>query len=193
MFRGVIFDLDGTITVNNLDFAAIRQEIGLSGGQPILEYMDTVPPQERARVSEILERHERQAAETAELNDGATELLLHLARKGIKTALLTRNSRGSARVVMDRHGLAFDLVVAREDAEPKPSPQPVLLIADRLGLGPQDMLVVGDYKFDIMSGQAAGAKTALLLVRPMPDDVAPDYVIDSLHELIPIVDGQDGS
>jgi len=190
MFRGVIFDLDGTITVNNLDFAVIRQEIGLAGGQPILEYMDTAPPEEQARVSEILERHERQAAETAELNDGATELLLHLARKGIKTALLTRNSRGSARVVMDRHGLAFDLVVAREDAEPKPSPQPVLLIADRLGMPPQDMLMVGDYKFDIMSGQAAGAKTALLLVRPMPDDVIPDYVIDSLHEIIPIVDGQ---
>ena len=47
--------------------------------------------------------------------------------------------------------------------------------------------MVGDYKYDIMSGQAAGAKTALLLVRPMPDDVSPDYVIDSLEELIPII------
>ena len=189
MFRGVFFDLDGTITVNNLDFGAIRAEIGTQSREPILEYMDRVSPEERARANSILEAHERRAAETAELNEGAKSVLSHIADKGIKTALLTRNSRESAQVVMARHGLEFDSVVAREDAEPKPSPQPVLLIAEKLGLPPHSLLVVGDYKYDIISGQAAGAKTALLVIRPVPDDISPDYVIHSLTELIPIVDG----
>lgn len=192
MFSGVVFDLDGTITVNNLDFRAIRREIGMETPEPILEYMERVTPDEKARINRILEAHERRAAQTADLNDGAKHVLSHLALKGIKTALLTRNSRESAQVVMERHGLEFNWTVAREDAEPKPSPQPVLLIAEKLGLAPQSLLVVGDYKYDIMSGKAAGAKTALLVVRPMTDDISPDYVIHSLMELIPIVDGTGG-
>ena len=187
MFDAVVFDLDGTITVNNLDFAAIKQEIGM-GPQPILEYMETVSPEERDRINTILEKHERRAAETAVLNDGVHAVLAHIADKGLKTALLTRNSRASARVVMERQGLSFDLVVAREDAEPKPSPQPVHFIAEKLGVATDRMLMVGDYKYDIMSGQAAGAKTALLLVRPKTDEVSPDYSIHSLEELIGILD-----
>lgn len=189
MFTGVVFDLDGTITKNNLDFGAIRREIGMDSPEPILEYMEKVSPDEKARIDAILDAHEGHAAATAELNDGAKETLCFIAERGLRTALLTRNSRESARVVMERYGLHFDVVVAREDAEPKPSPQPVLFIAEQLGLPPGELLMVGDYKFDIMSGQAAGSKTALLLVRPMPDDVTPDYVIESLHELTSILDG----
>ena len=189
MFTGVVFDLDGTITKNNLDFGAIRRAIGMDSPEPILEYMEKVSPDEKARIDGILDAHERHAAETAELNDGVEETLAFIAEKGLKTALLTRNSRESARVVMERYRLQFDVVVAREDAEPKPSPQPVLFIAEQLGLSPDELLMVGDYKFDIMSGQAAGSKTALLLVRPMPDDVTPDYVIKSLRELTSILDG----
>ncbi len=193
MFDGVIFDLDGTLTVNNLDFGEIRREIGMTDSTPILEYMEMVGPEEQNRIRGILEKHERRAAETAELNEGAKQVLGHIAAEGLKTALLTRNSQESADTVMRRHGLAFDVVIARDDAEPKPSPQPVLLIAERLGVAAERLLMVGDYKFDIMSGQAAGCKTALLLVRPVPDEIAPDYVIDSLHELIPILsDGHAG-
>ena len=190
MFAGVVFDLDGTITVNNLDFAEIRREIGLESSHPILEYRETAPPQEQAHIDAILEKHERRAAETADLNHGAKHVLDHIAGMGLKTALLTRNSRASADTVMRRHELHFDMVVAREDAEPKPSPQPVLLIAEQLGIAPDRLLMVGDYKFDIMSGQAAGSKTALLLVRPMSDEVTPDYVIESLGELVPILNGE---
>ena len=190
MFAGVIFDLDGTITINNLDFGAMRREMGIDDGRPILEYMAAASPEEQARINCILDEHERHAAETAELNEGAKEVLHAIGRQGLKTALLTRNSRASADTVMSRHGLRFDVVVARDDAEPKPSPQPVLMIAEQLGLSPSEMLMVGDYKFDIMSGQAAGSKTALFLVREPTDEVVPDYTIRSLRELIPILSGQ---
>jgi len=187
MFDGVVFDLDGTLTVSKLDFGAMRREIGMPDGMPILEYRETVSPAQQARIDEVLDQHERLEAETAPLRDGATELLSTIADMGLKTALLTRNSRASAATVIDRHRLSFDMIVAREDAEPKPSPQPVLLIADQLGIAPERLLMVGDYKFDIFSGQAAGSRTALLLVKPMPDDVNPDYAINSLLELIPIL------
>ena len=40
--RGVIFDLDGTLTVPTLDFDAIRADIGAGDG-PILEYLQGLP------------------------------------------------------------------------------------------------------------------------------------------------------
>jgi phosphoglycolate phosphatase-like HAD superfamily hydrolase len=35
--RGVVFDLDGTLVSQELDFEAIRREIGLPTGTPLLE------------------------------------------------------------------------------------------------------------------------------------------------------------
>ena len=47
--RAVIFDMDGTLTKPCLDFDAIRAEMGLSG-EPILEAMARMTPDERARI-----------------------------------------------------------------------------------------------------------------------------------------------
>ena len=65
-----IFDMDGTLTKPQLDFDRIRQEIGLDG-VPILEAMEAMSPEERARTEAILHRHEAEAAATSELQLGA--------------------------------------------------------------------------------------------------------------------------
>ena len=58
-------------------------------------------------------------------------------------------------------------------------------IAAALGLMPEQLLVVGDYVFDIESGRAAGAVTALLKTNkhavPMPP---PDLVLEELVDLL---------
>ena len=38
-----IFDLDGTLTIAVHDFDAIRDELGLPAGEPILEAMSKLP------------------------------------------------------------------------------------------------------------------------------------------------------
>ena len=38
--RGVVFDLDGTLVVQELDFDAMRREIGLPPGTPLLEALE---------------------------------------------------------------------------------------------------------------------------------------------------------
>lgn len=190
MIRAVVFDLDNTIVKSNLDFAAIKREIGMPP-VPILEYMATVSETEQARIHEILDRHERKAAEECHLNEGARELLDYLRSRGIPATLLTRNSRRSADTACRRHGVHFDVIVAREDSAPKPSPEPVRLTARKLGLEPRDLLVVGDYKYDIESGRAAGAQTALLTNGKKPGfDVAADFTVGTLPELIPLIEAQ---
>lgn len=185
-FRLVIFDLDGTITRPFLDFGRIRAEIGLP--EPLLEHMMELPPgPRRERAFAILERHEDEAAERSELSEGALEILDFLRRRGIRTGLVTRNSRRSVSKVLGKHGLSFDVVVTREDAPVKPRPDPLRLICDRLGIPPAEAIMVGDYRYDIQAGRAAGLRTALLLAggRRPPDleEMRPDHILGRLDEL----------
>lgn len=192
MIQGIIFDMDGTLTKPNMDFGALVSEIGVVLSEPVLEYMERVDEKERVRVNSILERFEGQAAKDAELNDGARDLLDFIVKKGKKTALLTRNSRLSVNTVLRKHNLKFDCIVSREDAKPKPSPDPVLLIGRKLGIKPKHLLIVGDYKFDVLCGKAAGAKTALLYNHQEYDaGVVPDFKLMSLKDLIPILEGNE--
>ncbi|MFQ5957223.1 MAG: HAD family hydrolase [Candidatus Brocadiales bacterium] len=186
--KGIIFDMDGTITHANVDLVAVNKEVGVPDNEPILEYIEEVDEPRRTEALKILEKYEARAAETSRLNEGVVEVLKHLKEKGIKTALLTRNSRRSVEILLNRHKLHFDVVVTREDAPPKPSPFPVKLISEKLGISPKDLLVVGDVHFDIFAGKAAGTKAALLCESRKLGVVeqSADYRLDKLSELIDI-------
>jgi HAD superfamily hydrolase (TIGR01509 family) len=160
--RGVIFDMDGTLVVSDLDFQLIRAEAGVPDEMAILEYLASADSPRRETVRRVLLRHERRAARTCRLVPGAQNVLNALRGSGYRLALLTRNSRESVDHVLSRFELEFDVTVSREDATPKPAPDPVLKIAKRFQLPASDLLVVGDYLFDVEAGRAAGARTALL-------------------------------
>ncbi len=187
MIELVIFDLDGTLVDSELDFDRIRREIGMDGGS-VLEYIETADEAERERANAIVRKHEQRAAETCVLADGAVEILDSLRRSGVKVGLLTRNSRMSVETVMRRYGLEFDAVVAREDAAPKPSPEPVLLICRDLGIPPSATMVVGDYVFDVEAGRRAGA-VSVFLKTPKHGHIETesDYEVRTLAEVAGIV------
>lgn len=162
----VIFDLDGTLLEAMVDFAAIRAEIGLPAATPILEAMDALSDPERERARAVLDRHEAEAAERSRLMPGAAGLLDHLSRRGIKVAVLTRNSRASVDLAIRRHGLAVDASVTRDEHPPKPSPDGVRHLMALCGASSGGTIVVGDYRFDIEAGLAAGVRTIALVSQP---------------------------
>ncbi len=185
MAGAIIFDLDGTLTVPALDFDAIRGELGLEK-QPLLEAMERMDGVRRAQALALLERHERDAAHNSVLQDGAVEMLNELRRRGHPLAILTRNARRWVQVVLDKHGLRFDAIRCRDDGAIKPSAEPVLALCRELDRSPQESWLVGDYLFDIQSGQAAGCTTVLMLgdrARPDYADLA-DHAIRRLPELL---------
>lgn len=179
---GVIFDLDGTLVDSGLDFAAIRREMGL-GPDPILEAMEKVPPERRRECDEILMRHEQEGANRATLIHGAIEWLTFLDEESIPRAIFTRNSRPIVDVTLDRCGVTFEHVMAREDAPPKPDPTAIRQLCEQWRVDARDVLIVGDYVYDILAGHAAGAPTALLTHgRTLAFERMADYVWETLME-----------
>src|SRR5262249_5090298 len=123
--RGVIFDLDGTLVDSGLDFDLMRQEMQLPPGMFILEAMSQLAEPRASQCREILAGREWQGAERATLMPGVVEFLAQLEQRGVRRAVLTRNSREIALATLKRLGLSFDPVVAREDAPAKPDPTAV--------------------------------------------------------------------
>jgi HAD superfamily hydrolase (TIGR01509 family) len=159
--RYLIFDLDGTLVDSGLDFDAMRAEMGLPRGAPILETLATMPPQAARRCWEIVERHELAGAERAVPFPGVVDCLETLAARGVRLAVLTRNSRVVAEAMLRRVPFAFDRVVTREDGPIKPDPQAVLNLCAHWGASPRATAIVGDSRYDLETGRRAGVFNVL--------------------------------
>lgn len=189
--RAVIFDLDGTITEPFFDFDAIREEIGMApDAGPILEAMVTMTPQQRRRTEEILKKHEDLAVEQSTLNPTARETLHALSQRGIRIGILTRNTKENAVAVSSRHGLCFDAVVDRQAGPVKPDPFGVLHLCQIFRIQPRQALVVGDFLFDLLCANTAGASSVLLLHDGRNEHFREHavYTIRRLDEVVQIVD-----
>lgn len=194
--KGVVFDFDGTLTrPGTLDFPAIKQELGCPREEPILEFIQRHPEEARAALLSMLDEHEMRAAALARPNRGAEKCLRTLKRHGVRFGILTRNSLQSVstslRVFRRINAEDFAAIVTREDSLPKPHPDGVWTAARAMGTPPEWLLVVGDYRFDIIAGKKAGAKTALLTngkASPMEaGDPCPDYVCGSFDDVLEIL------
>jgi HAD superfamily hydrolase (TIGR01509 family) len=196
--RGVLFDFDGTLTFPGaIDFAAIKEELRCPPDMPILEYLDTVSLAEQAPLLAILEAREEAAAQASLPNTGAEALLSALKIKGLPVGIITRNSMPSVRAALEKFTLItvqdFAAVITREKSLPKPHPQGVYHAAQHMGISPSELMVVGDFRFDVLAGKAAGALTVLLQNSEKsvmsPGDPQPDYTIHHLEEILTILDG----
>ena len=194
--RGVLFDFDGTLTYPGaLDFPAIKREMDCPEDKPILEYLDTLSPIRRSELLKVLDAKEEQAAEKSLPNRYAEQCLDLLRQKGLCLGIITRNSLKSVQVSLKKfHGITendFATIITRDDSLPKPHPDGVYLAAARMEIPPSELLVVGDFRFDIMAGYAAGAKTVLLTnggkSAMAAEDPVPDYTIDGLEGIINIL------
>jgi HAD superfamily hydrolase (TIGR01509 family) len=188
-YDGVVFDMDGTLVEPLLDFPAIRAELGLSEQEGVLEAIAKMPSPRRNAAEALLLEHELSAARSANLLPGAEDVLTAIRRAGLKTALLTRNTRRAVEIVLRRFpSLQFDLVFCREDGPVKPAPDGVHAACRAMGVEPARTVCVGDYRYDIMAARTAGAVSVLITTlanRPGFSDWSglADHRIDRLDEL----------
>ncbi len=157
-FKGIIFDMDGTLTVPIIDFNEMRAALGIPEGD-IAKTLNSWPEPERTRGWEIVESFENRLASENRLHPGVIEALEKFRENGIRLAILTRNSSRSVEIFLTKFGLKVDFYLSREFEFIKPSPEPVLHIVDRWKFKPEECMMVGDYIHDIDSGRAAGVVT----------------------------------
>jgi HAD superfamily hydrolase (TIGR01549 family) len=181
--KAILFDMDGTITEPMLDFPTIKREMGI-GNRPILEALAEMSVEERKRAEAVLHRHEEKAAANSTLNFGCKALLNWLERHGIGMAVITRNSRLSVQTVCRKHGLAFEVLITREDGKFKPDPAPLLEACRRLNVEKADVWMVGDGQYDVEAGLAAGIATLWVSHGwEKPFAAEPQRVVHDLQEL----------
>ena len=183
-YQGVVFDMDGTLIEPLLDFPRLRSELGIPPKMGVLEALDAMDQAEAAPRRRVLLEHELLAARTAELHPGAVETLDAIGAAGLKTALLTRSAAEAMAVVIERFGLRFDLAWSRENGPIKPEPDGILRACRQLGIAPAATACVGDFRYDMLAANAAGAVAILLARNSMPDFAGlARHVITELDQL----------
>lgn len=160
----VLFDLDGTLWESPLRIDEVRRELGLpADGRSLLEQIGSLAPGARARALAALQAHEQRALACGHLKPGTHELLHFLRVQGIRTVLVTNNSRQTAAEVLARTALQFDLVRTRDDGPAKPDPRAFLEPLELLGVKTREAAVVGDSHLDLRAAWAAGIAHVVLV------------------------------
>jgi len=183
----VIFDLDGTLVDSRLDFAAMRAELQAPAGLGLLEYIEGLPTVDaRTAAMAVVHRHEMAGAAAATWMPGAEEALHTLHEAGLRTGIVTRNSREAARLTMQRLGMPAIPLKAREDAAPKPDPEALLSLAAAWALRPDHCAYVGDFRFDIEAAERAGMTPVLYAPggKAAREDAARSHLLTDFRHLV---------
>jgi len=122
--------------------------------------------------------------------DGIVSAVTRLRERGKRLGLVTSKVRSTALRGLRLAGIAdaFDVIVgADEVVHPKPHPEPVLTALERLGVGREDVVFIGDARHDMVCGRAAGVATAAALWGPFDrahlEDLEPDYWLERPEDL----------
>lgn len=204
----IIFDFDGTLadtsegivkTVQTtLDTMGLPQQpaaqIKATIGLPLSETirLGGRVPEERVEegVSIYREKFFSVATGHIKLFPGVRETLLEMHDSGIRLAIATSRGANSLGVILRNYGIydIFDeMATSSDNYEPKPSPEMVLKLMERLGATAAGTLVVGDTTFDLLMGKGAGCRTCGVSYgnhdRATLASVSPDFIVDSFPEI----------
>lgn len=178
--RGVLLDFDGTLTKPAFDWPAMKEEMGLPDENiSILDHLAALSPRQARRISNILEKYELQAADNAEANEGAHELIAHLRTRKIPFAVVTNNAERHVSRMAKKIALSFDVLITRDMGYWKPDPRPLFAGARAIGVPPERCVVIGDGRYDMMAARAAGMLSVHLSAS---SDTPSDFILPRLRE-----------
>lgn len=211
-FKAVLWDMDGTLVHSDRLHKACIQQIGDEIGKPVSDALaaralgvshrfcyDLLTAELGAFPMDFESWKQRELEmyyarlDEVEPRKAIPEILRHLHERGIKQAIFSNNPRaaidrtisGFSRFLSDPSAV-FPVIISIDDVPAKPEPDGYLLAAKRLGVAPQDCLVIEDSPTGAKAGLAAGCFT---IYWPESDTgkeltVTPDLVTQDLGALL---------
>lgn len=212
MYKGIIFDLDGTLldtvttiayygnkTLEKYGITAIDEKeynyLAGKGAKYLVEAMLAFDGKDRKDMFEEVFADYMQAYNAAplyktEVFGGIKELLSAAKEKGLKIAVLSNKPHSSTPGIIEHFfGKGyFDICYgAREGVPLKPNPQSAFAVAKELGLEVDECIYVGDTDIDMRTGKAAGFYTVGVLWgfrdRPELEENGADKIVSHPMEI----------
>ena len=207
----IIFDFDGTLADTQRGIIATAQEVlrrmgrepaderalAATIGLPLRENFTRgagLSEEEAGRAVAIYrEIFETFAIPAITVFPGVEEVLAALSARGVPMAVASSRGQHSLEGLMHHLGLdryiPLTLVFGVETAaRPKPAPDILYVILGKLGVKPEEALVVGDTTFDIEMGRAAGCYTCGVSYGNQSAGqlagASPNYLLDDLRKLL---------
>jgi phosphoglycolate phosphatase len=211
-FSAVIFDLDGTLIHSLPDLTvAINAVLAEEGLTPLAE-SEVGPmvgdgagmlvsrafaargglptPDVTPYLTRFLGHYEPNATALTRPWDGVVETLTALKQRGMALAVCTNKPSAATHAILGELGLDdfFAVVVGGDDTPAlKPDPAHVNAVLDRLSVGHDDAIFVGDSINDVLA--AKGARVRCILVgfgysKVPPHELGADLVIDHFSDLL---------
>ncbi|MEW6333624.1 MAG: HAD family hydrolase [Thermodesulfobacteriota bacterium] len=183
-----VFDLDGTLTLPVHDFTVIRRILGVPEGTDILGHLAALGDAEGKSLRDKLNDIEIQLLERIQPAPGMLPLMEALRGRGARFGILTRNTREVAQQTVDRLGIgrffSRECILGRDDTRPKPDPGGIFHLCALWDATPAELVMVGDYLFDLQTGSNAGTATVHVdRNRSFPWPELTDIGVGSLQEL----------
>jgi len=208
MFKGFIFDLDGTIIDTREDLAlAINlmradydlpfftvEKIASYVGNGSRKLVGRSLGGTKLNIDEALQKfinhYSQHLTDNTYCYNGAIDTLEKLKTKGVNCAILTNKPEASTLEILKIMKLArfFDPIFGG-DSTPflKPDPGALDMIIKKWGIPKEELIMVGDNYTDIHVAKNAGIKSAFFTFGyGVQDDIKPDYIFDNFSDLLNI-------
>lgn len=183
--KAIVWDLDGTLIHFKINSTKARKAAitilvsygidnkKLSIQKSILDSINTSKEifqqcgNDPKQVSKILKEVDKEVSEieyeaalNATMIKGIENVLIFAKKNNLKQAIFTFNKYEHAKVSLEKVNLLkfFDVIIGRDNvSNPKPHPDHLLIICDKLDVKPNEILVIGDNYRDIESAINVGA------------------------------------
>ena len=208
-FRGVFFDLDGTLLdttpliVKSFQHAfqthyqrpVTLEDIQPYMGKPLRAAMEVMAPGEEDSVIATYRAFNHiHHDQLAGIFEGVYDTVKILYDAGIKMAIVTSKTSFMARRglrLFDMEKFFTTVIGVDETSRHKPEPEPVLMALRETHLTAGECIMVGDSSHDLLSGSGAGVKTAAVRWTQVPWDevmaARPDYILETMPDLLKII------
>lgn len=209
MIKLVLFDLDGTLI--------FAEKAIIKGIQKCFELQNLCPPKEEeiketiglAMVdsfsvlkfpnpeegANLYRNFFLEQPEDITINSESIELLDILVKRNILIGIVTNRRLAKRLISKLPFPVSFDIIVDLSlDIQPKPSSEGILYAMNQLNVTPREVIYVGDTHYDIIAGKSAGigviGYTKGIHGRDILKEYHPDWIIDSLEEILLILDNE---